>query len=875
MRNRVERLRVWLLASAGFLLLVIAVFIGTARFLRHQRLTLPNRLGINVVKETDGFTYSQSVQGRTVFTLHAAKAMEHTDEKIALHDVSITLFGEKQDRNDRIYGDDFEYDRKNGVVRAMGLVHIDLQTGGVPANAAAMASGVGKAASEVTAGAEKISPSTASDIGKVLKDANKLPGASNASGAAKGQGISAAADAKVLHVTTHGLVYLEKLGVAATSEELDFESGQMKGRAIGADYNRDTGLLMLHSAVNMSGMAGKRPVEMTASTANLDNRNRQAFLTHARYVSQGQAMEAESATLHSRKDGTLERVEAAGNVTMHGNGATVVSQRSEMVLSTKSQLQHAVLTGGVQYTTSQPLRQMRGQAEAATIAFDAQGRANHAEFTGSVHVTEKTRATATAWNTRDLTAAKVEAVLVPVGGGSRSGQSQVRDVEAVGGAHLVVTNSGSGASSRGSGTTELSADDLKAHLLDSRDAKGSPRLDTVAGRGHTVLRQSRVDGREETSSGDSLNAKFRAVPSKGAAKDSAGGVAGLAGEGIEDLWSAVQMGRISMMRRVPAKSGAKAGSAHEDIARATAEKAAYDGDLDRVTLTGGIQVSNAESVLWARQVTMDRATGDARAVGAVKVNYLRESGKRGATPEEPMHVVAERAELIHATGVTTFYGKPVRMWQAGSQVQAPVIELERVQQRMTARGESAGGAPVHTVLVRPKNDKATATGKTSARLPGVMRVASGGLVYSGSLRQALFTGGVRAETEDGTIRSNEATVYLQQTTATSSEAVPSIAGSVERMEATGQVELEQPGRKATGERLVYSANDQLFVLTGEGKALPRLVDAAHGTVTGAALRFHTGDDSVVVSGETGSVTGERVRTETRMGKDATMGKGKQ
>jgi lipopolysaccharide export system protein LptA len=113
------------------------------------------------------------------------------------------------------------------------------------------------------------------------------------------------------------------------------------------------------------------------------------------------------------------------------------------------------------------------------------------------------------------------------------------------------------------------------------------------------------------------------------------------------------------------------------------------------------------------------------------------------------------------------------------------------------------------------------------------------------------------------------------------------------MVATGEIEIEQPGRRATGGRLVYTANDGtasdgttnrgtanggLFVLTGDGRAQPKMVDAAHGTITGAALQFHSGDDSVVVSsvepGATGSVVGQRVHTETHARKDATMGKGK-
>jgi lipopolysaccharide export system protein LptA len=91
-----------------------------------------------------------------------------------------------------------------------------------------------------------------------------------------------------------------------------------------------------------------------------------------------------------------------------------------------------------------------------------------------------------------------------------------------------------------------------------------------------------------------------------------------------------------------------------------------------------------------------------------------------------------------------------------------------------------------------------------------------------------------------------------------------MAGSVERMVASGHIDMEQPGRRATGEQLVYTASDGLFVLTGTPAVLPKVVDDQRGTVTGTSLRFHSGDDNVLVSngGENGA--GQRVRTETRV-----------
>jgi lipopolysaccharide export system protein LptA len=727
-------------------------------------------------------------------------------------------------------------------------------------------------------------------------------------------------------------VYLEKLGVAATNEYIEFQAGAMTGHATGADYSRDSGVLTMHSAVSMSGGAGKRAMVVTAATADFDNPHQEAFLTNARYIAQGQTVEAQRATLHTQPDGTLARVEAEGNVTMQANGATVTSQRADVALDAKSQPELAVLSGGVHYTSGKPLLQRSGQADGATIGFDAQGQAKHAVFTGAVHLSERTRATEAAkepWSTRDLTAAKVEAALSPVAAGRGAGANkpQLRDVEATGNPHLTIMNNGTLAHAHGRATTELSADDLKAHLIAAKDGKQAPWLDTVVGRGNTMLHQARANGVDQTCSGETLDAKFR-----GEGSGRAGSANGNAkqSEDMDDVQSAVQLGHVTMTRRAPAKSrdkaGAKVGNAQEDVERASAERAAYDGDLDRVTLSGGVQMSDQTSVLWADQVVMYRTSGDAHASGSVKVSYLAQeggnqpSGLRGtapgatapastlqpATPVEPTHVVAASADLVRGTGVATFYGKPARLWQAGSQVQAPVIQLQLVEQsgtwelsKLIAHGDATGSVgQVRTILVQqPSPDKlGTAkprpakTGKPlscsaksestkpsaekSQRLPSVVRITSGQLIYSGDLRQAEFTGGVRAETLDGTIRAAQATAFLQPVAkglAASAQVSPQLAGKVERMIATGQIQIDQPGLRATGGRLVYTAADGLFVLTGDGKSPPKLVDSECGTITGAALQFHTGDESVEV---TSVEPGQRVRTETRAGKDATMGKGK-
>ena len=905
MRDRVARLRMWLVGSAVFLLLVIAAYIGAAHHLRHHWLaTLPAKLGVNVVSDASGWTYSPSIGSQTPYTIHAAKQVGYADGKFTLHDVSVMLYGKKGDRRDHIFGQDFEYDQKAGVIRALGVVHIDLQ--------AADATGSGPMA--------------------------------NASAKPEGPESAESGGAKVMHVTTSGLVYLENLGLASTNDPIEFQAGAMTGHATGADYSSDSGLLTLHSAVSMSGMSAGRPLTVTAATAEFNERSQQAFLTHAQYDSTGRTVNAEQATLQRRADGTLARVEAQGNVTIREQGATTVSQRADVALNGTSQPRSAVLAGGVLYTLDEPLRQARGHADEATIAFDTQAKPQpeRAVFTGAVHTIERTRATEAErepWSVRDLTAAKLEVELARAG----EGKVQPRNAEATGDAHLTVIDNGSLAGDAGAGRKELSADDLKAHLRDTGSAKQPPQLDTIAGRGHTVLRQMSADGVEQTSSGDTLDAKFR--PAAGKTRAGTGANRRGAEElGTVSLASALQQGHVTMMRRVPAKSGRAAGAtaAGDDVEHARAERAAYDSDTDRMTLTGGVQVSDAGSVLWANQVALDRASGDSVATGAVKVDYVQSGAgrtgtasagaARGATESgsqqaaQPTHILAERAELEYATKIATFHGKPVRLWQGADQVQAPVIEIAQQQQRLIARSEAGTGwsaaqqaAQVRTVLSRGSDEAGTGTagaGKHGSVAPGcantgakagagsagaaaqganVIRIASGGLVFSGILNQADFTGGFRADTADGTIRASAGTAYLRPARTESpvpagssaaggvaagggSAAVPSLTGRLERVVATGHVDIQQPGVRATGERLVYTANDQVFLLTGDSKNPPQATDA-NGTTTAAALRFRntcdaSGGVSVEALGEVPGESAQRVHTESRIPDEKNKASGK-
>jgi lipopolysaccharide export system protein LptA len=177
-----------------------------------------------------------------------------------------------------------------------------------------------------------------------------------------------------------------------------------------------------------------------------------------------------------------------------------------------------------------------------------------------------------------------------------------------------------------------------------------------------------------------------------------------------------------------------------------------------------------------------------------------------------------------------------------------------------------------------RESKSGARGKSDS--PTVIRVRSGDLHYSEGERLARFQGGsvglVTAETTGTggttTVVSQEAEVKLAPAAA---HAGPVAAGSradsgsgpansaranssIDRLTSHGHVVVDWPGRRGTGEKLVYLGENQTFTLTGSSGDPPRITDQARGSVTGNVLIYHSRDGSVTVEGD-----GGKTETDTR------------
>ncbi len=892
----IRTVRALLVAGLVALLAVVAVFVGYGRYKARLLLKgLPERFGVHITQESDNVTYSQSLKGRTVYTIHAAKQIERADGKYTLRNVGIVMYGKTGDRADRIHGNEFEYDQKAGVLTAVGEVFIDL---GGPTGTATTAKGTGSAPA------------------KELDE-----------------------EARMIHVKTSGMVFRQNDRTATTDQLVEFKRGETSGTSVGAMYDSGSGVVVLGSAVRMSelrtrgggGAESGRPMVLTASRAEMDRVGNVVKLEAAKVVSATergeQSAAAEHALVHITPEGAPKDVEAQGAVTLtadrdggsRGAGRDVVtSDRMTLELNEAGQARAAHLWGGVRLKSDSSAqaggatRLDQGQASDAVIAFDEQGRPVHAVFTGGVKVDERAGVIAGAVagaGTRHLEAAKLELAL---GGGGKE-RVVVKGAVASGGdgARLQMVDAGQDKDRRGTKTTAVRADVLTGRFATVPGAaKGaSPQTQVVGldGVGKTFVEQIARDGKggvelKETSAGDTLKVDFGTKAAGGGGTGSGAGPGTGSGVGTQ-IERAEQRGSVTVVRETrkkpvaagPGQKQAAADAQGMDVVRAKADAGVYEQAADRLTMSGAVQVTDPESALFADRVEMMQTSGDATAQGSVRVTYVQESAggavERGAGAggqQEPVHVTADRAVSHKATGVTEFFaaaGARAKMWQGGSQVEAPVLDFDRSKKTVVARGEQGteDGA-VRTVLVETPADGSQAGGRAGGGgglgkgagskaaglgFSGPVRVTSREMVYRDAVREVAFRGAVKVVDKDGTLRSDSATVYL----AAPAQGADKSAGKAEEMTlggrldhivALGNVVVEQPGRRATGERLVYTAGDETSVLTGTKGAPPKMVDEAQGTVSGAALRFRSGDDSVVVLGADEGTETRRVRSETKM-----------
>jgi len=792
---KVYRLRRLLAVTAIVLTLVVAGMYFYARSKATNALkSIPGKIGIEIKQTANGFQFSKSNGNRTLFTVQASDVKQFKlNGNAELHNVNIVLYGRDSSRYDQIYGDDFAYDQKTGDVIAQGDVQIDLVAN--------------------PAGESSPDQSTPKEV--------KNP----------------------IHLKTRNLVFNRDTGNAATDERVEFRTPQASGSAVGVTYAGKSNTLTLASQIHIV-LSGAKSAVLEAEHGTITNDPRQIILDHAHLVRSDGTVRADHATFYLSSDNHVQRVLAVGDVNTvarpgMAKGTTARSgsadqqeihgrsdQAEFQLLDGEDLLHTAILTGNVhiEQTGTDPVR---GEAGRVVVDFAGQNEVQRIHALDGAHLLQKAaNASGTDGKTDgsgkqdfDLTAPAIDFAL---------GEGRVlKRAVTVGAGQITITDAQpSPASARPAGQkTVVTADKFDA---DFGTADGRTRLSTVLGTPHARIVSSSAGQPDRVSTSDSVLAVF--LPQGG---------------GIDSI---SQKGNVT----------------YSDIETpdkrmlAWADSGRYTPADQMLVLTGNPRVANGGTQTTADTIKINRATRESVAEGNVKTSYseLKEQPDGALlASSSPIHVTARTMTAHGASGIALYQGN-ARLWQDANVIEAPSIEFDRDRRFVTAQGTESH--PVKTILVQTERgspqksqDPFQTTGK-AGKIPGTreqsgpIAITALKMTYTDSERKVHYEGGVMAKGSDFSASSKTADAYLVARTQTSANQSAAGPGQLDRMVADGNVRVQQPNRRAEAEKLVYTAADDKFVLTG---GPPSIFDAEHGKITGVSLTFFRRDDRVLVEGE--------------------------
>ncbi len=306
--------------------------------------------------------------------------------------------------------------------------------------------------------------------------------------------------------------------------------------------------------------------------------------------------------------------------------------------------------------------------------------------------------------------------------------------------------------------------------------------------------------------------------------------------------------------------------------QAWADSARYNPRDQMLLLTDSPRVASGGMSTTAKSIRINRANGDALAQGDVKSTYseLKEQPDGALLASaSPIHVTSQSMTAHRNPGLAFYTGK-ARLWQDANVIEAPTIQFDRDRRFVTAQGTAA--QPVQTILVQSekiqtekvqqerirtekvpseKSQPDESVGKTKAKDPKLagsspISITAAKLTYADSERRVHYEGGVSVKSLDFTAFAKTADAYLLSRSQTASSQSFAGPGQLDRMVAQDNIVIQQPTRRAEGQKLIYLAGEDKFILTG---GPPSIFDAEQGKITAVSLTFFRGDGRVLVEGK--------------------------
>jgi lipopolysaccharide export system protein LptA len=841
---QIYRLRRLLAATAVLLTLFVA---GMYFYARSRAMNVlkqfPGKIGIEIRQTASGFQLSKSDGKRTLFTVQASNVKEFKfNGNAELHNVSIVLYGRDSSRFDQIYGDDFAFNEKTGEVIAKGDVQIDL-----------VANPTGVASPDQSTPKELKNP---------------------------------------IHLKTRDLVFNKDTGNAATDARVEFRTPQATGWAIGVTYAGKSNTLTLSSQVHVL-MNGPGAELIEAERGVITHDPHEVMLEHPHVNREDGTLRADHAVLYLGPENQVDRILATGNVTTETR--TESAKRSGPDAKRNASAVDSAATDSVARSESSEVRSRSDEAE--LLLTGKQNLLRTATMTGNVHVEQSGPQPMQCEAGRMILdfAGRNQLQKVHAVDGARIVQKTTQKTTQQA-AQRAASGDQPPKDAKSAGTSpqdfEITAPIIdftmmQGHILERAVTSGAaeiaitPAQDSAPPAAQTALAQSLAAQAPATQRTVVTAGKFDAQFAFSDGRNHATSLHGAPNARIVSSTPG-QPDRVSTSDSVDAaflpEGGIASITQRGNVAytdglqpdkrmQAWADSARYTPVDQMLVLTGRPRVANGGMATTAKSIRMNRATGDASAQGDVKSTYsdLTEQPDGALlASSSPIHVTANSMTAHSAPGTALYTGN-ARLWQDANVIEAPTIQFDRDRRFVTAQGTPA--QPVQTILVQAEKVQAEkvqaqkvqaekaaespGSGKNMAKSTPLggsspISITAARLTYADSERKAHYEGGVVAKGADFTATAKTADAYLIARSQTTNHQSLSGPGQLDHMAAQGEVIVQQPHRRAEGQKLVYTAADDKFVLTG---GPPSIFDAEQGKITGVSLTFFRGDDRVLVEGE--------------------------
>jgi lipopolysaccharide export system protein LptA len=631
-----------------------------------------------------------------------------------------------------------------------------------------------------------------------------------------------------IHVLAQSLSFNQKTGQANTDDLVEFRTLQASGTAKGAFYDSATNQLQLKSDVHLV-TTGDNAADIVGSGGTIQKDPRQATLFNAAIYQTDRTLTADKMTMLFEADNTIQHAVAEGNVNIEVRGPTIVDvsgPRGDLNMGPENAVKQAIVTGGAKFTTRGD-NLSHGSAETFILDFEADNQPKYLHMVKNARMRQDPQPgkPGSPGQPMEIAADQLNFVLEEgneLRSGDTVGKAQITIFPASAKSHAAKSAPRAG-QDMGSANSTTVATAGKFHATFGPDN----RMQTLHGSPDARIVSLSPGQPDKVSTSQNLDVAF--------APDG----------GVEKL---VQTGDFQY-HEPSAKPDTGGRSMFAGIAT-------YTPADEILVLRGSPRAIDGGMTTTADVLRLNRQTGEGFADDNVKTTYSdlkpQPSGALLAA-SDPIHVTAQHMVSKQQPGVVHYTGN-VRLWQSANVVRAPVIDFDQSNRTLVAHADTAKS--VSSLFVEQAQD-----GKLTP-----VDVTADKLTYVDAERRARYSGNVFVKSPTGTVSAQQIDIYLKPADAAGSEpaatkakaTIPGTEGPsrLDHMVAIGRVIVTEPNRRGVGDRLVYTADDGKYYLTGGNASI---FDAEHGQIWGDSLTFYSRDDRVLVESNAPAPTVTRAR----------------